>query len=74
VCRALDLARAVQPELLEKVASAAETVAFLLREAATAREARGPEAPAPGEEAEDGEGAEDGEDGGDHEGGQTAWA
>ena len=33
VCRAIDLARAARPDLLEKVALAAETVALLLREA-----------------------------------------
>jgi hypothetical protein len=34
LCRAMDLARAVRPELLQQVAAAAETVAVLLREAA----------------------------------------
>jgi hypothetical protein len=33
LCRAIDLARAVRPDLLETVALAAETVALLLREA-----------------------------------------
>ena len=33
VCRALDIARGARPDLLEKVATAAETVALLLREA-----------------------------------------
>jgi hypothetical protein len=33
VCRALDIARGARPDLLEKVAMAAETVALLLREA-----------------------------------------
>src|SRR5690606_26560404 len=34
VCRAVDVVRTVRPELLLQVASAAETVAVLLREAA----------------------------------------
>jgi hypothetical protein len=45
VCRALDVARGARPDLLEKVAMAAETVALLLREAA-----HGGAGPAPADE------------------------
>lgn len=38
LCRALDLVRAVRPEVLQQVATAAETVAVLLREAAGDRD------------------------------------
>lgn len=50
LCRALDIARAAHPDLLTQVATAAETLALLLREAAAGGSARGPEdAPASGE-------------------------
>jgi hypothetical protein len=51
VCRALDIARGARPDLLEKVALAAETVALLLREAAHDRGAAPADRPAPDEAA-----------------------
>jgi hypothetical protein len=49
LCRVLDIARAARPDLLTQVATAAETVALLLREAAAGDSARGTDdAPAPG--------------------------
>jgi hypothetical protein len=52
LCRALDLVRAVRPEVLEQVATAAETVAVLLREAAGDRDRRtADEPPSPTEDA-----------------------
>jgi hypothetical protein len=47
VCRVLDIARGARPDLLEKVASAAETVALLLREAAHERGGGSTDVPAP---------------------------
>ena len=47
VCRALDLLRAVRPEVLQQVANAAETVAILLREAAGDRERHAADQPPP---------------------------
>jgi hypothetical protein len=41
LCRALDIARTARPDLLTKVATAAETVALLLREAAAGEHAHG---------------------------------
>ncbi len=61
LCRALDLLRGVRPELLQQVATAAETVAVLLREAA-AGDPRGRDADPP--PAAD-EGRADGHDGHD---------
>jgi hypothetical protein len=43
LCRVLDIARAARPDLLTQVATAAETVALLLREAAAGDSARGPQ-------------------------------
>ncbi|HET8614059.1 MAG TPA: hypothetical protein VFL94_00940 [Actinomycetales bacterium] len=62
LCRALDVVRGISPELLEQVASAAETVAVLLREAAGDRQPGPSDAPppAPGDEK-----AEEGQDGDD---------
>jgi hypothetical protein len=48
LCRALDIARGARPDLLTKVATAAETVALLLREAAAGDRPAGPADAAPG--------------------------
>jgi hypothetical protein len=49
LCRVLDIVRAARPDLLTQVATAAETVALLLREAAAGDSARGADdAPATG--------------------------
>lgn len=47
LCRALDLVRAVRPEVLQQVATAAETVAVLLREAAGDRDRQATDEPPP---------------------------
>jgi hypothetical protein len=47
LCRALDLVRAVRPEVLQQVAAAAETVAVLLREAAGDRDRQAADQPPP---------------------------
>jgi hypothetical protein len=45
LCRVLDIVRAARPDVLTQMATAAETVALLLREAAAGDSARGPEDP-----------------------------
>jgi hypothetical protein len=63
LCRAMDVVRAVSPDVLERVATAAETVAVLLREAASGQGGTSPE---PADDATTGAQEE--------RGGRDAWA